>query len=213
MRRALTALLGTVALVAVLAACGTGDDPTRTAATLEATTSPAPTETTLSPDPAGSPTADPSIGPTPLMSMAPQTAEPRGEGDLVLTDVRVGAHEGFNRLVLEFAGTGTPGWVANYVDEAVLDGSGEVVELDGVAVLDIYATGTTYPGPEQNYYSGPQRIELTGSDTLGEVYVGGTFEGYTQVLAGIDVSRVPFRVFALSDPPRLVVDVAFYNRE
>ena len=40
-----------------------------------------------------------------------------------------------------------------------------------------------------------------------DVYVGGTFEGYTQVLAGIDGAAVPFRVFALADPSRLVVDV------
>ena len=40
------------------------------------------------------------------------------------------------------------------------------------------------------------------------MYVAGTFEGYTQVLAGIEGDRVPFRVFALSDPSRLVVDVA-----
>ena len=39
------------------------------------------------------------------------------------------------------------------------------------------------------------------------MYVGGTFEGYTQVLAGIDGDPVPFRVFTLTDPSRLVVDV------
>ncbi|VXB60825.1 hypothetical protein NOCARDAX2BIS_250047 [Nocardioides sp. AX2bis] len=40
------------------------------------------------------------------------------------------------------------------------------------------------------------------------MYVAGTFEGFTQVLAGIDGDRAPFRVFTLTSPPRLVVDVA-----
>ncbi len=40
------------------------------------------------------------------------------------------------------------------------------------------------------------------------MYVGGTFEGYTQVLAGIDGTPSPVRAFALPDPPRLVVDVS-----
>jgi hypothetical protein len=91
----------------------------------------------------------------------------------VFSGVHVAEQEGFDRIVLGFTGTGTPGWTVNYVDEAVLDGSGDVVGLGG-----------------------------------DDVYVAGTFEGYTQVLAGIEGDRVPFRVFALSDPARLVVDVA-----
>ncbi len=43
------------------------------------------------------------------------------------------------------AGTGVPGWSVKYVDEAVLDGSGRTVRLAGDSVLDVYATGTTYP--------------------------------------------------------------------
>ena len=123
----------------------------------------------------------------------------------MFSKVRVADHEGFDRIVLEFTGTGTPGWTVNYVDQAVLDGSGDVVELGGDAFLDIYASGTTWPA--DGYYSGPQQFEPDNGG-VDDVYVGGTFEGYTQVLAGIEGDRVPFRVFALADPSRLVVDVA-----
>ena len=133
-------------------------------------------------------------------------AENSGEWDLVFTGVRVAEHGSFDRIVLEFTGTGIPGWAVNYVDEAVLDGSGDRVALGGDAILDIYASGTAWPASE--YYSGPTRIEPPNGGAIDDVYVGGTFEGYTQVLAGIDGDPVPFRVFALSDPPRLVVDVA-----
>ena len=123
----------------------------------------------------------------------------------MLVDVRVAEAEGFDRIVLEFSGTATPGWVVNYVDDAELEGSGERVALGGSATLDIYASGTTWPAP--NYYSGPSQFTPENGGDVSDVYVGGTFEGYTQVLAGIDGDPVPFRVFALTAPSRLVIDV------
>ena len=125
----------------------------------------------------------------------------------MLVDVRVARHEEFDRIVVEFAGTGVPGWAVDYVDEAVLDGSGVAVTLGGESALDIYASGTTYPGPEQSYCDGPKRFEPDSGGDVIDVYVGGTFEGYTQVLAGLEGDPVPFRVFALRDPSRLVIDV------
>lgn len=194
MRRA-TTVLTSAAAVALLAACGTdgGDHPISARTTSETTTSQEPT------------TATPTTG-TPAFpgKTARQTAEYVGEWDLVFTGIRVAEHEGFDRIVLEFTGTGIPGWVVNYVDEAALDGSGRVVRLGGDAVLDVYATGTTWPGPD--YDSGPRWLEAE-SGGVTDVHVGGTLEAYTQVLAGIDGDPVPFRVFALTDPSRLVVDV------
>jgi hypothetical protein len=123
----------------------------------------------------------------------------------VLTDVRAAAHPGFGRVVLEFSGTGRPGWTVNYVDRAVMDGSGEVVDLEGASVLDVYASGTTWPADD--YYRGPSHVRPAGGGDLVDVHVVGTFEGNTQVLAGFDGDHTPFRVFALTGPPRLVVDV------
>ena len=131
---------------------------------------------------------------------------PQGAGGLVLTDVRAATQDGFDRIVLQFSGTGTPGWSVGYVDEPVLDGSGDVPRLDGDIFLDIYASNTTWPA--EDYYSGPTQFEPDqGGDVVG-VYVAGTFEGTTQVLAGLWGAAAPFRVFTLTDPVRLVVDVA-----
>lgn len=188
MRRALTALLSTAAIVPLLAGCGAD----RSSAT-------------------DSPRA--SGGPTFPESTERQSGKGSGGSDLVLVDVRVaeGEGEGVDRIVLEFSGTGTPGWVVNYVDEAVLEGSGEVVDLEGTAVLDIYASGTTWPAPD--YYAGPARLSPREDGAVDEVYVAGTFEGHTQVLAGIDGDRVPFRVSTLAAPARLVIDVADEDAE
>jgi hypothetical protein len=216
MRRATAALLSTAAVVPLLAAaCGTGGDggATGAPAASETTTSQEPTTdtpTTGTPTTGTPTTGAPADGPTDGVPSFPentarQMAVNSGEWGLVFTDVRVAEHEGFDRIVLEFTGTGIPGWTVNYVDEAVLDGSGEVVTLGGDAILDIYASGTTWPG--SNYYSGPRQFEPESGGDVNEVHVGGTFEGYTQVLAGIDGDPVPFRVFALTDPSRLVIDV------
>ena len=204
MRRATAALLSTAAVVPLLAACGAGgDDPTSARATSETTTS---QETTTDAPTTDTPADDPTDGVPPFPeNTAVPAAESSGEWDLVFTDVRVAEHEGFDRIVLEFTGTGLPGWTVNYVDEARLEGSGEDVTLRGDAFLDIYASNTTWPASE--YYSGPRRIEPASGGNVADVYVAGTFEGYTQVLAGIDGEPVPFRVFALTDPSRLVVDV------
>lgn len=203
-------VLAAFSVVAVAAACGTdgGGAPISAPAASEATTSPAPTVAASSTD---APITDtPADGPTPgspsfPQDTAPQTAASSSDWDLVLTDVRVAQHESFDRIVLEFSGTGPPGWSVNYVNEAVLDGTGDSVTLDGDSVLDIYASHTTWPASD--YYGGPRHVAPLDGGDVTDVYVGGTFEGYTQVLAGIDGARVPFRVFALTDPSRLVVDV------
>ena len=201
MRRGVTALLGTIAAIPLLAGCATdrSDGANSAPATGETPSSPMPTSQTSTTD-----------DPTPDAPVFPEdTKRQSGEGSvaahLVLVDVRVADAEGFDRIVLEFSGSGTPGWVVNYVDHAVLDGSGEAVALGGSAILDIYASGTTWPAPD--YYRGPSHPAPGNGGNIDDVYVGGTFEGSTQVLAGIDGDPAPFRVFSLTAPSRLVIDV------
>lgn len=134
------------------------------------------------------------------------TGRQSGPWDLVLTDVRVGHHPALDRVVLEFEGSGVPGWRVEHVDEAVLDGSGHSVRLDGEGIVQIGVSGTEWPGPHGAYYDGPARVPVPGGGPLTEVYVGGTFEGYTQVFAGAE-DPTRFEVLVLTDPPRLVVDV------
>jgi hypothetical protein len=205
MRRAMTILLSTIAAFPLLVGCETGRSggPDSAPGTGGTTSSPALASATPS-------TGDEATNaPAFAENTEPQSGPVSGGSDLVLVDVGVAESEDFNRIVLEFSGTGTPGWVVKYVDEAVLDGSGEVVALRGSAVLDIYASGTTWPAP--NYYRGPTQFTPENGGDINDVYVGGTFEGYTQVLAGIDGDPVPFRVHALTAPSRLVIDVMHSN--
>ena len=195
-RRVATIVLGAVTL-GLLAACGTGGSD----------------DTSLGPATGRTPSQHRTPMNAPADVVPPfhrgtgrQTAKKSGAWDLVLTDVRVAEHPGFDRVVLVFEGSTTPGWAVDYVHEAVLDGSGRHVALKGEAFLNISASGTVWPA--RDYYDGPTRWEPESAGPVEDVHVGGTFEGYTQVLVGIGRGPTPFRAFALTEPSRLVVDVA-----
>jgi len=130
------------------------------------------------------------------------TGQRSGPYDLELEDVRVVGHARGDRIVLRFAGEGKPGWAVRYVDEAVVDGSGEVVDLDGNAILQLDVSGT----PTQA--SGTTRPVHRGlGGNVVAVHALSAWEGVTQVFLGIDGGRTPFRVSVLTAPSRLVLDV------
>ncbi|HEV3051182.1 MAG TPA: hypothetical protein VGX50_12790, partial [Longimicrobium sp.] len=62
---------------------------------------------------------------------------------VVLSDVRVGVNQGFDRVVLEFLGSGVPGYRVEYVDKPVhACGSGDPVAVAGDGWLAITLRGT-----------------------------------------------------------------------
>jgi hypothetical protein len=96
-----------------------------------------------------------------------------------LTDVRVAAHDGFDRIVLQFEGEQVPAHQVGYVAPPVTaDGSGDVVAVDGAAFLQIALTPTS----------------------------GVDLEAVVTWTAGT-TGELPFAVAELSGPARLVVDV------
>jgi len=142
-------------------------------------------------------------GPAPSSDGPPvQTGRRSGPYDLRLESVRVVAHGSGDRIVLTFTGDGRPGWAVHYVDEAVVDGSGEVVGLAGDAIVQVDVSGT----PTQvSGTSRPVRRSLAGD--VVDLRAVAAWEGVTQVFVGIDGGRRPFRVSVLTTPSRLVVDV------
>lgn len=133
-------------------------------------------------------------------------AEPTDAASLTVTDVRVGAHDGFDRVVYEFDGSGTPGWTVRYVDAAVQDGSGATLDVPGLTILEVSLTGTGYPfdtGVEP--YEGANPLPGTGAVT--EVRMATVFEGITQSFIGLADPARPATVSLLTDPVRVVVDI------
>lgn len=128
---------------------------------------------------------------------------------LTVTDIRTGRHDGFDRVVYELDGEGEPGWRVGYVDEPVQQGSGNPVTIAGGAVLQVLIEGSGYPfdtGVEQ--YSGPDPILAEPGGSVLEVTGSGVFEGLTQSFIGVAEPGIPFSVESLSDPTRIVIDVA-----
>ena len=220
-RRPLPRVVAGAALLGLLlGACSTYGDPAPSGTTTSespTSTGETPTDTTPTdtPSPTESPTDDASTpgdggteAPVPFpANTEPDTADPSADALLTVTDVRVARHEGFDRVVLEMDGKGTPGWRVEYVDEPQDDGSGNPVDVDGDAFLQVMISGSGYPmdtGVDE--YAGPNLVEADGG-VVEEVLLRGVFEGYTQAFLGVDDERRPFRVFALEDPVRVVVDV------
>lgn len=209
-----------IAAFAVLAGCASGDPESSTTVTETVTADPSadpsPTETSASPT--SSPTAGPSDEADDAAIPFPATAdpvsqEPSAGAKLTVTDIRVGRHDGFDRVVFELGGSGTPGWTVRYVDQPTDDGSGNPVGLDGDAFLEVFITGTGYPmDTGVTEYSGPNPLDAEGTAEVEQVLYRGVFEGQTQAFVGIDDDdREPFRVFTLQDPTRVVVDLRAHN--
>lgn len=197
-----------------LSACAGGDDapgdgssPTPTPVD---TGSPSPTET-ASPSPTASPgdtTNDGDDDAPPFPANAePDTGEAAGGSVGTLADIRVGGHEGFDRVVFEFTGSGTPSWNVRYVEEAIQDASGEPVPVDGDAILEVTLFSVEIPEPDGTFYDGPDEIRVEATEQVKEVVYSSLFEGYLQAFIGVDDGEQPFRAYAMEDPSRIVVEV------
>lgn len=131
---------------------------------------------------------------------------------LLITDVRVGTHpeEGYDRVVVELSGPGTPGWLApRWAQEASTTGKGAPIEVGGSHILVITGTGAIgVPDAQQEaqMYSGPKDLSVNGQAISG-VHVDPPFESEFQVVLGTSTQN--FRVVALESPTRLVIDVAY----
>lgn len=209
-RRALAA--SAAASLLLLGACVPGA-PTNVPQSAEASSSASSPEasTTASAAPETTPTPEPGLDATKPINadnwMSSVEGLPPVRSDdptkaLALTGIRAATHEGFTRVVLEFAGKGTPGvWSAAWTDEAVEQGRGLPIQVEGQAVLDLVIDGTPMTATENPYPSG---MHTRAGDL--DVVSDGTFEDNTHVVIGAPAAR-QFQIGFLSDPVRMVIDV------
>lgn len=140
-----------------------------------------------------------------------QTAEASDEGQpgvVAVTDVRVGTHADFDRLVFEVEGDGVAGWDVRYVEEARSQGSGESIEVAGDAVLSVALRNVTLPPdlPDDIQRWDEDRIDGPEDGIIVEVVNDTIFEGMQTVFVGLDQER-PFIIDRLEDPQRVVIDI------
>lgn len=193
-RRVVVSLVAGLALLA--AGCSRGDDPTVTSGSTIPGSSLG-TAATVPPD-------------TTLGGRPPIVAPPVAER-AHLTDVRVGARSGGDRLVFQFDPV-TPGYQIDFLTRPVTeDGSGAEVAVEGAAVLQVRLenAGTARFEGEKVIltYNGPKRIEGNGTSVVTEAVLIGDFEGVVSWAVGLKVRPETLNVSALASPSRLVVDI------
>lgn len=123
-----------------------------------------------------------------------------------LIGIRTGRHTTFDRVVFDLRGK-APGYTVGYVKTAREDGSGKVIDLRGGANLMVrLRPAQAHRADGSATYAGSKRIFVDDPE-LQEVAFAGDFEGVVSIALGVHAKH-GFRVLTLSDPTRIVVDVA-----
>ena len=139
----------------------------------------------------------------------PYDFEMSAEHPLQPVEVRVGQHEGYDRVVFEHRGEGKLSYLVEYEDEPTDQGQGAPVELDGEAYLKVAVAGLSIGQGNglDSILSGNVLDDATGESTLiQDVHILSIFEGHSDYFIGLDHER-DYRAFALDDPVRIVVDI------
>jgi hypothetical protein len=204
---AVPVLAAVLAGAVVLAGCG-GADPDASP-TSDSSTSTATGTSSSAPADGGDTGADGATDAPPFPATTdPDTASPSGDSLVTVTDIRIGRHDGFDRVVFEVDGTGAPGWDVRYVDDPASQGSGDPVAVEGEAVLQVTLTGIGLPydtGVDE--WTGPDPLAVPETETVTEVVWDASFEGQSVAFVGT-TAQTPFRVYLLESPARVVVEVA-----
>ncbi|MDO5627856.1 MAG: hypothetical protein Q4G43_05980 [Mobilicoccus sp.] len=137
-----------------------------------------------------------------------ETASPDAEAWTMLTAVRAGQHEGFDRIVIDVDGPDVPPWETEYVEE-VLDPKGESWTVRGEALLRILVHA---PARDTDWNPtvppAQEAVDVAGFESLRQVAFVGEHHGTATFAVGVDEAR-PVTTDMVSDGThhRLVVDV------
>lgn len=193
----------TVVLVSglVLAGCTKRSSPSSPSSSTSVSPSQSPSSTKSSSKPSSS--ANPSKTSTVKPSSSPVvvTHSPSVPPVPVLTNIRVGVHTGFDRVVFDFTGE-LPGYTVKFVDVAIADGSGKSVDVPGRKLLQV-----TFKPANAHREDGISTITqrtVYNYPSVRSVVLTGDFEGVVSVVIGV-VDDNPVTVKELSG--RVYIDV------
>lgn len=211
----LVAVLMTVALF-TLAACSddTGDSAATTTLTSSPTTTPATTEAGGdAPSTSGSatsatapaPTATSTTVPPPVLlgaGLEPVEIARGGDAPGHLTAVEATSPDGNDQVTFTFDSPTAPGATIRYVEGPITkDPSDLPVQVEGSAFLQVVLSPASQGPP------GAPTPTVTGTHNVVDVVPTGDFEAVVTWVIGAKERR-PFRARALTDPPRIVIDIA-----
>lgn len=213
-RRRLTPMV--IALAAtILGGCAGAGSPQGSTASMQPSSAPSsasaqPTDSaaptaSVSTSPSASASAEPSAS-LPAFACTPSTALAATTPRATITDVRIGTHDGYDRVVFEFdAGIPTV-TVAAALPPFYEDGSGLPVVVVGTAFLQVTMTGASAADPDGVVaYDGPYSF-TPGFPRLAHLIRGGDFEAVSTWYIGLNGGAC-LRVLAMESPSRLVIDI------
>lgn len=212
-----TKLVSVIAVAGLLVAgCGNGSNqPSPSPSVVEvtvtaseppsvpATTQPAP-PTSAAPASSAAPTQEASA--TGPFGTAPTEQHPGvASGTYEITAIRVGAHAGYDRVVIELDGgqAAQVTWLAEYDPNPITQGRGDPVELGGGATLRVIVRGLIVPpnvDPPRGLLADSAHGQITG------VYADPVFEGQSVIFIGLP-TEAGFHINMLDSPTRIVVDI------
>ncbi len=158
--------------------------------------------------PSVEPSVEPSVGPSGLAGftcgtttvLPPTTSSANPVAQV--SDVRVGAHPGYDRIVFEFVGTGRPQLTVAFAQPPFVgDASGQTINVAGSTFLSL----KLYDASGYPTYTGPNAFS-PGYPALKALVNTGDYEGYVTWIAGLNGSTC-YRISTLTGPTRIVVDI------
>lgn len=127
--------------------------------------------------------------------------------DLRLQDVRAGRHDAFDRVVFEYEGSGTPSYLAGYVETPQQQASGNYLQIPGNTHLEVIIQGTAGDMLRTNEAVTQIGSKGVAAGNVADVHLASIFEADSQFFIGLDSQR-GFNIFTLENPTRVVVDFA-----
>ena len=207
---------GVAVAVVLVAGCGGTTGTTDVAATSDAPSSAASSASPSGTQEPAATSASTSSSASPATTAVADTGAPADTSadvadavdpdGLVVTTVRAARQEGHDRVVFELAGSGTPGWDVEYVDSPASQGSGDAVDVPGDAALQVTLQGVSNPYETQAQELARGAVPVSGTEHVAGVVYDASFEGTAVAWIGTD-GRAPFRVYSLTGPSRVVVEV------
>lgn len=165
----------------------------------------------MAPSEAGEPSSVASASGAPSEDLGPFACtfpvEQRGEPvHTQLVDVRVGEHDGYDRVVFEFD-NGIPEYTLSAAEPPYTDDpSGNPIDVNGDAVLHLVMIGGTSVSPDyEQTYTGPFEFD-PGFAKLVHLVESGDFEAVSSWYIGLSGESCA-RVLTLDGPDRLVIDI------
>lgn len=178
------------------------DSATSTQETAETSTST--TETSLTPN------NSEQLKPLGTPSLEDQTLYPERGSNLTPKAIRAAHHQNFDRVTIEFSGTGPAGWYSKLLEQPKQQASGHDIAYEGNCALDLGIEMTPYPMDDPAAQQEMLETKLyPGTTEHGGIVTGvnynSAFEARSQFIIGL-TKKAPYSLTYLDGPPRVVID-------